>query len=306
MKSDVARAAPQSNGAALDVAPMSDSAVLEFTPAQRLRRVGVVLAAMGLGIWVGQWGGESWGDGMDYGLMFALVVALIGPLRRWLVARLDRIRYPTARTRAVVALCIGSAAALLAYGQALRVGRELVPHWHDEHSYLLQAQQLARLRLWIIPPPEWPSDFFESFHIFTEPVYCSVYWPGAALMNVPGIWLGLPTFVMPLVIYGATVAVIYLLTARIADSVAGIMAALMATSVLEYYSFTTRIMSQVPTALLGGLVIWTWLCWREAAPHRRLRWVALMGALAGWLGITRPVDGLAFAIPVALRSSDAS
>src|SRR5688572_24589159 len=272
----------------------------EAPPAQRVRRLFVVAAALVGGALLTAALSQNAGDGLDYAILAAIPFALIGPLRRRVVEGLDRIRRPSRRTRIVFALVIGVAAPLLALAQALRVGRELTPHWHDEHSYVLQSQQLARLRLWYDIPPGWPGDFFESFHISTEGWYGSVYWPGAAMMNAPGVWLGLPSVVMPLVIYGATVAMIYLLTSRIIDNVAGLLAALLGSYVLDYYSFSTRIMAQVPTALLGALLIWTWLRWREAPPDRRLRWVALMGVLAGWLAITRPVDGLAFAIPVAV------
>lgn len=275
----------------------------DLPPLQRLRRVLVVVGGLAAGAWMANWSGHVWGDGMDYALTVSLVFAafaLIPAVGRRIIAVVDRARHPTRRTRALVALSLAVGVALVSYVQAIRVSRELTPHWHDEHSYLLQAVHLSQFRLWVTPPPEWPGDFFESFHIFTDPVYCSVYWPGTALMNVPGVWLGLPSFVMPLVIYGLTVAMIYLLTTRIMDGVAGLMAAILATFVLEYHSFSTRIMAQVPTALLGGCLIWAWLNWREARPSRRLRWVAAMGVFAGWLGITRPVDGLAFAVPVAM------
>lgn len=290
----------QHEPAALDYAsPLPEPP--ELPAIVRLRRVSVVAVGMVAGIFVANWSRVDWGDGMDYALMAALPLALIGPLRRRIVAAFDRIRDPSPRARTRIALSIAVLAALLSLAQALRVGRELVPHWHDEHSYMLQAVQLAHFKLWVTPPPDWPlADFFESFHIFTEPVYCSVYWPGASLMNVPGVWLGLPSFVMPLLIYGATIGMVYLLTARLIDGVAGVMAAMLATVVFEYYSFSTRVMAQVPTALLGALLIWSWLRWREAAADRRLRWVAVMGIFAGWLAITRPVDGLAFALPVAI------
>ena len=280
--------------------PTADSAEPDLQPRQQLRRMLVVALALVSAAVLTRFLSQTATEGLDYALIAAVPFALIGPVRRRIAGFFDRIRSSSRKTRILIGLAFAVAAPLLALGQAVRVGRELVPHWHDEHSYVLQAQQLAHFRLWYDIPPGWPGDFFESFHISTaDGWYGSVYWPGAAMMNVPGVWLGLPTFVMPLVLYGLTVAMIYLLTARILDNVAGILAGLLGSYVLDYYSFSTRIMAQVPTALLGALLLWTWLRWRAAPPDRRLRWVALMGVLAGWLAITRPVDGLAFAIPVA-------
>ena len=41
------------------------------------------------------------------------------------------------------------------------------------------------------------QEFFESFHLLAKPVYASIYWPGTALMNAPGVWLGAGTWAPP-------------------------------------------------------------------------------------------------------------
>jgi 4-amino-4-deoxy-L-arabinose transferase-like glycosyltransferase len=47
--------------------------------------------------------------------------------------------------------------------------------------------------------------------------------------------------------------------------------------------------------VLGLGLLLAWLRWRET---KQLKWAALVGACAGWAAIVRPVDALAFAIPV--------
>src|SRR2546429_5435849 len=54
-------------------------------------------------------------------------------------------------------------------------------------------------------------------------------------------------------------------------------------------------MAQIPTLFLALLLIWTWIRWREP---RGIGRAVLFGAIAGWLGITRPVDALAIFIPL--------
>jgi 4-amino-4-deoxy-L-arabinose transferase-like glycosyltransferase len=54
-------------------------------------------------------------------------------------------------------------------------------------------------------------------------------------------------------------------------------------------------MSQSPMMLLGLVMLLAWLRWRET---KHVKWAALVGACAGWAAIVRPVDALAFAVPV--------
>jgi hypothetical protein len=49
----------------------------------------------------------------------------------------------------------------------------------------------------------------------------------------------------------------------------------------------------------GMLMWWLWLRWRRGdVPHPI--WAAALGAVAGWAAITRPIDAVAFAAPVAV------
>ena len=58
------------------------------------------------------------------------------------------------------------------------------------------------------------------------------------------------------------------------------------------------VMAQIPAMLLGILMDWAWLNWRR---HRSARgWAAAVGVFAGWAAITRPVEALAFAMPIGL------
>ena len=284
---------------------MSESAPALIQPAPppplvgraHLRPLLVSVVCVVVGGYVATWSGEKWDDGFPFAVAVMLLVALVAPLRRRFVAACDAIRHPSRRTRLLVALGLAVLAILHCWLQGIRVGRDMLPLWHDEYSYLLQSVQLAHGRLWY--PAHPVADFFESFHLFSAPVYGSIYWPGTALMNAPGQWLGLPPWGVPMALYGASVAMIYLLSSRLLDGVAGLAAGLLGLVALDYDDFSTRIMAQMPVALLTAVLLWAWLRWRESAsPGRRLGWVALIGACAGWMAITRPVDALVFCGPV--------
>jgi 4-amino-4-deoxy-L-arabinose transferase-like glycosyltransferase len=230
-------------------------------------------------------------------LLFAvagLALALL-PWTRPVVARwLERVRHPSPRRRAVTACVV----ALLATGYLIATGvfqgRDFVPKSHDEHMYLLQMQMLAHGRLWM---PQHPlADFFETTHVLVKPVYAAIYFPGTALMYVPGVWLKLPYWVLPAVMSGASVGLLYrLITELLDDGAAGLLAALMLVALRWFRHLSLIVMSHTVELFLGLLIVWVLLRWRRS---RRLGWLVLLGALGGWAAITRPVDAIAYAVPV--------
>lgn len=208
---------------------------------------------------------------------------------------LERVRHPSPQARRRVAVCVCVVATLYLAATAYFHARDLFPRIHDECSYTIGARMLARGHLWTAEHPQ--ADFFESFHLLVRPKYCSIYFPGTALMLVPGVWLGLPSWVVPVLLAGAVVGLTYRVTAEMVDGVAGLLAALLVLSTGRFRTFSTMAMAQVPSALLGLLVVWAYLRWRR---ERRTAWAAAVGAFAGWAAVTRPVDALAFAVPVGL------
>ena len=223
----------------------------------------------------------------------AVGLSLLPPVRRAINRLLDRIRTPSPRSaeRAAVVIALLSAGYFLC--TALLQDRDLFPKTHDEGSYAIQMQMLARGRLWM---PQHPlADFFDSFYLIVKPVYASQYFPGTALMYVPGVWLGWPTWVLPLLASGVIVALVCWMVTEIVDGAAGALAALLMVSLGWFRMLSILLFSQVPMLLLGLLVIWAWLRWRRS---RRPAWLLGVGVFAGWGAITRPQDALCYAVPV--------
>ena len=263
-------------------------------PAVRVA-IALPLLAAGVAIW---WffGGRTGFTPTRLALLAAAAaVALIPPARDALARALDRLRHPSPAARRWTAVAIAVAASGYLYFTAASQGREFIPKYHDEHMHILQVQHLARGKLWM--QQHELADHFETFHVFVRPVYASIYFPGAALMYVPLVWLKLPMWVGPLVVSGVIVGLMYRVTTELIDGVAGLLAALMllGLTLLRYLSII--VMSHTNRVLLGLLLVWALLHWRRS---KSLAWAAAIGAIAGWAAITRPVDAICYAAPVGL------
>src|SRR5215207_1223369 len=143
----------------------------------------------------------------------------VRPTGRWLHGAIERVRHPSTSTRTRAAVCIAIGAWLYLTFTAHQQDRDFFPKTQDDQAYAIQTQMLARGRLWMSPHP--CADFFDSFHVLSQPVYAPAYFPGTALLYIPLVWLGLPLWVGPIIVSGAVVGLMYRLTSELIDSVAG-------------------------------------------------------------------------------------
>jgi hypothetical protein len=252
-----------------------------------------LLLALGLGMW---WcvGGVATNAAMPLAAAAIAGSACLLPGVWPRLARiLDRYRHLSSRRLPVAAAIVALISGLVLYTAAVLRHRDFFPLMHDEFAYLLQARMLAGGHLWLPSPPL--ADFFETFFVFVRPVYSSIYFPGTAMLNVPGIWLGLPEWLIPLLIAAAITALLYLIVTELCDGVAGVLSVLLLLALSTFRGLSIMVMSHSAMTLLGLALVFAWLRWRT----RRSPWWALaIGALAGWAAIARPADAVAFALAV--------
>ena len=224
------------------------------------------------------------------------LIALWPAAARRVASAVRRVRRLPRSARPIVALALGAVGMTYLYLSALQQGQRLVPMVKDEYSYLLQARMLSTGRLWL--PRHALADFFDATALLSDRVYASVYTPGVALLLAPGAAFDWPHWIIPMLLSGAAVAMLYLTVAALADDWYGIAAALFLVGCGVFHTMWRTAMAQVPAMLFGMLLVGCFLRWR--ARRHSLAWAAAMGAVAGWEVIIRPQDAVCYVLPVAV------
>src|SRR5262249_44793906 len=159
--------------------------------------------------------------------------------------------------------------------------------------YALQIRMLSHGRLWM---PKHPlADFFDSFQVIVDPVYASMYFPGASFFYVPAAWMSVPYWAISSLISGACGALLYLIMTDLIDGLAGALATLMLLGVSKFRELSILVVGHPAIVLLALLMIYSWLRWRHS---RSIGWMIALGAFSGWAAITRPLDALIVALPI--------
>src|SRR5690606_4884896 len=125
-----------------------------------------------------------------------------------------------------------------------------------------QIRQLMSGRLW--GPGHPLHDFVDSHYLITDRVYASMYFPGTALLHLPGALLGLPFWVTAVCISGITAALLYRVVSELTDDGHGVIAALLYVSIVQVQHMSVMLMSHIPVIMFSCLLVWAWLRWRAS------------------------------------------
>jgi hypothetical protein len=223
----------------------------------------------------------------------AVLMALIPQVNRRFQAMIFRIRrtfqWHPVTMFFVVAFTVGGYLLLQVWPNR----HEMLPLIHDEHSYLIGARMLASGRLWMHAYPPEISPFFETFQVIVDRAYAPIYFPGTAMVNAPFIWLRLSFWTASLVCGSFAAAFVYLILAELFDPIRSLIGVLMLVSLYTFRGMSSSLMSETPFLLAAMILVWSWLRWRRGP---RLHLALLMGAAAGCVAITRPLDAVSFVL----------
>jgi hypothetical protein len=202
-------------------------------------------------------------------------------MRRWL---LD----PVGLACAVMVTLVAAALSSVVFGR--------IPHVQDSIAQLFQARIFAHGRLWLASPPL--REFFDYAHIISDGRWYSQYPPGHSLLLVPGVWLGVPWMVNP-VLGGLSVLGIFLLAREtFGRSVARV------TAVLAVLSPFLVLMASEFMAHESGLFAVTWflLYALRALRTGSRRDAGIGGAFLLLAVLVRPYTAFACALPLIVHS----
>ena len=262
----------------------------------RLLRCGITIgffaAALALILLVRP-GWPAAGSEVAFAAGVAALVTLVPGGRRMGVRAFGRLRTlsPRQRTVGVIVVAVAWFVIVLAANTAQHRPFQLL--WHDEHQFHLQSRMLAHGRLWM--PAHELVDSFDTFYVLITPKYAPQSFPGAAMMFAPGIWLSLPTWVMPLAVAAVAMGLLWWLLSELVDAAAATVGLLAMVGSPEMRALSTMTLAQVPALLLGLVATIGWLHYRQS---RRTAWVLLIGVALGWCLITRPLDAACYGLVV--------
>jgi hypothetical protein len=223
----------------------------------------------------------------------ALVVLLLAVLLGRFIAF---PRFTDAGTRAIssrwflLVVCVATAA-FMAW---LWGGLDQMAVIHDEAAYLLQAKLYASGH-WTVAGRPLP-EFFEQYHVLVTPRLTPKYFPGHALMLVPGIWLGLPGL-MPVVMLGVCGALVFSVASRLSNPWVALFAWMLWLTAPGVLEFMPSYLSETTTSVFWMLGWYALLRWLDDEGER---WLIVLAIAIGMGFLTRPLTMLVFALPVGI------
>ncbi len=228
-------------------------------------------------------------------IVVAIACAMFLPGVTRLKKVIHYIQYPSREIRGKIFVILCILAPSIIYAERVIYDRPFYVKFHDEHSYIIQARMLAEGRLWF--PAHAVPDSFESMHLLVRPVYSSIYFPGTALVHMPATAMGVPYWIVPLLITGLTVGLLYRVVTELVDGFAGMIAALFPLGLPFFRGISTMVISQPLMLLLVLLMLYLWLKWKS---RRSMSWALLIGIVGGLALITRPIEAMAYALPIGI------
>jgi hypothetical protein len=256
----------------------------------------VALLLVGLFLWLVVLQGEKRRSAMIV-IPIAVAAAAIPDSRRFILKTAESLDRAARRNRGIWAVGVATAVGLYLLIQVAEHRDDIFPKFHDEHSYMIQAQMLASGRLWMPAYPAEIQPFFDNFHIIVDRVYSSIYFPGTALLMVPVAWLGLPDWVTPLVESAVAAGFLFLILEELFGGTRALTGTLLLVSLYYFRRTALMALSESPQMLATTVIWWAWFHYRKSP---ELKWAAVIGACAGLAAICRPLDAICVALPVGL------
>ncbi len=249
---------------------------------------------------------ETWENWSNFalrilrGTLLAAVVLLLALFTAALIPgaglRLERL---VLRSRSRVFVPVAAGLATVSSAAFAWVVMERSTHIVDETAMLFQAKNLAAGRLWA-PAPPMPEFFDAEFVIARPPKWYGKYFLGQSIALVPGVWIGMPWLVHPVLI-GLAVWLTWMLGRELFnDKVARVAAVLMVLSPWRLY--TGGVMMAHAGSLVMMLLLGVGLA-RVVRDPSRWGWALTAGVGLGLACNSRPLTVIGMGLPMAAAAA---
>ncbi len=185
--------------------------------------------------------------------------------------------------------------ALIACALLSIVAYERVPHVPDELTSLVQAKMFASGRLWL-PPTPVPEAFAIDLMVFQPDRWYSTFAPGWPAALTVGTFLGAPWLTNPVLTALNVLLVDRALRPWVGERTSVLAALLYAVSPWTLFlgmSFMSHAFT-LACAMSAAIAV------AKLREGGRLTWALVAGLGIGGVGLTRPLDAVAIAVPLGL------
>lgn len=196
-------------------------------------------------------------------------------------------------SRVMFMTCFGfGLAAASGFGWSVR---DLPYAYHDEYSYLFQAQTFAQGRVSFPSPPL--ADAFAQVHVLTDPVFASRYFPGTGALLAPFTALDHP--IWGWWIYHGMIAGFVALAGRELSPSTGWVAGILVACSPGMVLLANLLLSPPPTMLCMTAFYGAYFRFHN---DLRCRWAVLAGLSIGIAFLCRPLTAVGLGYPFALHA----
>lgn len=201
---------------------------------------------------------------------------------------------PFTRNDVATMIFLGSLSLLLSALTGMRFG-DLPPAYHDEYSYLFEAQTILQGR-WSWPSSPQLPELFDQFHILNEGRMASRYYPGTALWLAPWVALGHPYWGQW--IAGAlSTMLVFMIGRELDDRRTGFIAALLLAMAPGVALFHNLLLAHSATLLALMIFLWGFIHGRRTTSGSSY---FISGCGLGAALLCRPATAVGFGAPFGL------